>query len=239
MVDRWIFEFYRLLTDKLGFSDPIHAAIVHLPIGFVVGAFIFGWLAVLFGREKWALSARHCVILAFFFWFPVVFFGLTDWEHYYGRAWLPPIKIKLILAGLLFILLTCCLVFGASKKAVSKWVILTLYTFCLINVVFLGWFGARLVYGTNPEMTLMPYKSGRLVFIKECRNCHPDGGNILIGKKTINGSPKLKDIRTFISFIRHPEGEMPPFTRAQISDNEAEELYLYITTLLNKPGTPK
>jgi uncharacterized membrane protein len=234
MIDRLILTFYQFMTDKLGFSDPIHAALVHLPIGFVVGAFIFGWCAVLFGNEKLALSARHCIILAFLFWFPIVLFGLTDWEHYYGRVFLPPIKIKLILAGILFMLLTCCLFFGGSKKNISKWLILSLYTICLINVIFLGWFGARLVYGNNPELTLMPYKSGYQVFTHSCKSCHPDGGNIMDANRPINKSPKLKNSDTFISYIRHPEGIMPPFTGSQIADHEAEELYLYITTFLNK-----
>jgi uncharacterized membrane protein len=232
MVESWIRAFYQFL-DKMGFSHPIHVVLVHLPIGFVVGAFILGSIAILFGRDKLALSARHCIILAIFFWFPVVLFGFTDWVHYYGRVWLPAIKIKMILTGILFILLLAVLYFESSKKT-SKWVILTLYTFCLITVVPIGWYGAQLIYGTNPQLTLMPYKSGYQVFINECKNCHPDGGNTMDAQKPINNSPKLRDINIFISFVRHPEGIMPPFPASTISDHETEELYLYITTEMNK-----
>jgi uncharacterized membrane protein len=232
MVEVWIRYFYQFL-DELGFSDPIHAAFVHLPIGFVFGAFILGSIAIFFNRERFALSAYHFIILAIIFWFPSILFGLTDWVHYYGGAWLPAIKIKIILAGILLMLLLAALYFESGKKT-SKWVILSLYTVCLITVVSLGWYGARLIYGMNPQLTLMPYKSGYDVFINECNSCHPQGGNIMDAQKPINNSPKLKDVNTFISFIRHPEGAMPPYPSATISDHEAEELYLYITKEMNK-----
>lgn len=236
MTDMWILSFYQLLT-RLGFSDPIHAAIVHIPIGFVVGAFIFGWIGVVSERERITLSARHCAIAAFIFLFPVVFFGLMDWEHFYGRAWLPPIIIKVVLTGILFVLLLAALLLGYSEKVKAKWILPALYTACFATVILLGWFGARLVYGENPELTLMPYKSGYQVFVNSCKSCHPNGLNIVRGKKPIINSPKLKDNNTFIKYLRNPEGTMPPFPRTVIADHEAEELYLYITTILSKPGT--
>jgi uncharacterized membrane protein len=233
MIQAWIRALYQFL-DNLGFSHPIHAVLVHLPIGFVVGAFILGSISFLLGRDKLALSARHCTILATIFWFPAVLFGFTDWAHYYGLVWSSAIKIKLILAGILFILLLATLYFENIHKKTSKWSILTLYTSCLITVTFIGWYGAQIVYGTNPRLTLIPYKSGYRVFINECNSCHPDGGNVMDEKKPINNSPKLKNINTFISFVRQPEGNMPSFPASTIPDHETEELYLYLTTVMNR-----
>jgi uncharacterized membrane protein len=234
MVDTWIRTFYQSL-DKIGFSDPIHTMFAHLPIGLIVGALILSWLTIFSGRESLAQSARHCATLAFIFLFPVILFGLTDWEHYYGRAWLAPVKIKIILAGFLFTLLLVVLILGsAGRRITSKFIMPMLYTLCLIDVVLLGWFGARLIYGTNPELTLMPYKSGYAVFEASCKHCHLGGGNIMNVNKPINNSLKLKDMNTFITYIRNPEGNMPPFSAEMIADHQAEELYLYITTVLNK-----
>jgi magnesium transporter len=42
---------YALLA-KLGFTDPIHAIMVHMPIGLVIGALIFALVAVIFKRAK-------------------------------------------------------------------------------------------------------------------------------------------------------------------------------------------
>ena len=40
------------LIAKTGFTDPLHAPVTHIPIGLVVGAFIFFLLAVIFKRIK-------------------------------------------------------------------------------------------------------------------------------------------------------------------------------------------
>jgi uncharacterized membrane protein len=233
MIETWIRTLYQFV-DNLGFSHPIHAIVVHLPIGFIVGAFIFGTIAFLFNRNRLALSARDCTILATIFYFPVVFFGVTDWVHYYGGAWLPAIRIKVILSGMLSILLLATLYFEFSSKKTVKWALPILYTCSLITVVFIGWNGANLIYGTNPQLILMPYKTGYRVFVNECASCHPRGGNIVDVTKPITNSPKLRDTDTFISFIRHSGENMPSFPSVKIPDHEAEELYQYITTELNK-----
>jgi uncharacterized membrane protein len=238
MVGSWILSFYQLL-DRLGFSDPVHAVFAHLPIGLVAGAFIFGWTAILFKNETMTQSAHHCLILALLSLIPTVLFGLTDWEHYYGNMWLTPIKIKVILAVVLSALLLTAFYFGSRRRAVHVIAVPAVYTLCMVTVVFLGWFGARLIYGTNPQATLMPYRSGYEVFLSSCSSCHPNGGNVTDPNKPLTNSPKLRDMDTFISYIRHPDGgTMPAFSPAEIADHQAEELYLYITGVLNVLGAP-
>jgi hypothetical protein len=122
----------------------------------------------------------------------------------------------------------------SGKKKPAKWIMPTLYTFCLTIVIFLGWYGAQLIYGPNSQSILVPYKSGYQVFINACNRCHPNGGNIMAANKPITNSPKLKDINTFTSFIRRPEGVMPSFPQSAIPDHETEELYRYISTGMNK-----
>jgi uncharacterized membrane protein len=233
LINSMILWFYQFL-DKVGFSDPIHAAIVHMPIGLVVGAFVLGWAAVFWDNEAMAQSARYCIILGLILSIPAVIFGFTDWRHYYGGVWLTPVKTKIPLTILLFTLLLTALYLGTREKTSYKKIMPVIYTLCLINVVFLGWFGARLIYGEDPKMTLMPYRSGYQAYQFFCAACHPAGGNIVTPAMTVMNSPKLKDMGTFISYIRHPEGSksMPSFSPADLPDHQAEELYLYITIVL-------
>jgi uncharacterized membrane protein len=237
MIDSLILWFYQLL-DILGFSDPIHAAIVHMPIGLVVGAFIFGWTAVFVGNEVMARSAHYCIVLAMILAVPAVIFVLTDWRHYYGGVWITPIKIKMILTIILFALLMTAIYLGTRQETIYKKIVPGVYAVCLINVVFLGWFGARLIYGEDPKNALMPYRSGYQTYEFFCGACHPNGGNTVTPSITVTNSPKLKDMDSFISYIRHSEGtgSMPSFSPSQLPDHQAEELYLYITVVLQGKG---
>jgi uncharacterized membrane protein len=119
MADIWIHSFYRIVNN-LGFPDPIHAAMVHMPMGLIVGAFIFGWLSAFSGWKKLALSAYHCITLAFLFLFPVVLFGIMDWRHFYMGAWLTPIKMKMVLAGILLIFSAGAVFMGFKGKEGSR-----------------------------------------------------------------------------------------------------------------------
>jgi len=206
-------------------------------MGFVVGALILEAIALFFGRDRLALSARHCLILALLFWFPAVLFGFTDWVHYYGRVWFPPIMIKIFLAGVLFVLLLATLYYGSAKKNTPHRVMLSLCALCFVTVVLLGWHGARLIYGLNPQPVSMQYKSGYQVFKNKCASCHPDGGNTIDAARPVNNSPKLRDIDTFRLFVRHPDGIMPPFPAATLPDHETENLYQYLRTW-NEGGRP-
>jgi uncharacterized membrane protein len=229
VIESSINAFYQFLYQH-GFPDPIHAALVHMPIGLVVGAFVFGWVATLSGSEKLAMSARHCVMLAFLFWFPVAIFGLMDWQYFYRGACLTPIKMKLILAVILLILLSAALFFGSREKAGSKGASLTVYTLCLITVVLLGWFGARLVYEGKNEGGSKTFQQGEKIFTTNCKACHPGGGNVMQPDKPLKNSPALKNLDAFTSLIRHPNEPMPAFPPSQVSDSEAKELYQYVTS---------
>jgi uncharacterized membrane protein len=235
VIESSINAFYQFLNNY-GFPDPLHAALVHMPIGLVVGAFVLGWIATFLDREKLAMSAHHCIILAFLFWFPAVLFGLMDWQYFYRGAWLTPIKMKLILASILLILFAAALFFGYREKAGSKKATLTIYTLCLITVVLLGWFGARLVYAEKNKDVSKTYQRGEKIFVANCKTCHPGGGNVIQPAKPFKNSPALKNLDAFISLIRHPNMPMPASSPSQVSDSEAKELYKYITNELTNSG---
>jgi uncharacterized membrane protein len=237
MADAWITSFYQFM-NSLGYIHPIHAAFVHMPIGLVVGAFIFGWLAFLFNREKLARSATHCILLAFLFWFPAVLFGFMDWQHFWGGAWLTLIKLKMVLAGILFIFLVISLLF-VFKDGVGSKGALTGYTFCFFTVVLLGHFGGQLVFGDKGRTAPRNYTAGEKIYLARCSNCHPNGGNAIKPGMPVKNSPKLQDFDMFLSWIRHPDPPMPPSSAADISQNQAKELYAYIVNVLDRAGVPK
>ena len=76
---------YQLIA-KTGFTDPLHAPLTHIPIGLVIGAFLFFLVAVIFNRKNLITTARHAAILAFIFVFPTILFGVLDWLHFFRGA---------------------------------------------------------------------------------------------------------------------------------------------------------
>jgi mono/diheme cytochrome c family protein len=234
--------FYRALA-AIGFVDPIHPAIVHMPIGLVVGALFFGLAALIWKRPLLGLSARHCLVLAWLFLFPAVLFGFMDWQHYYNGVWLLAIKIKIGLASFLFVVLSTGLIMIFKGQGESK-AILVIYVLAFCAVVGLGYFGGRIVFGGQSPAAPESFQAGRKIFHMNCRACHPKGQNIFMADMPIQGSEELADFRTFITFIRHPrlpdgsEGPMPDWPPTQISDQEAKALYRYVKHAFGGPKQP-
>jgi mono/diheme cytochrome c family protein len=225
---------------RLGYAHPIHPTEVHMPIGLVVGAFIFAWIALLFQRPRLAQTAYHCIVLAFIWLFPTVLFGVMDWQHYYAGAMPFPIKMKLILAPVLLVLLAGAVLLGRGGGAESK-AVLTSYGLCFLVVVILGYFGGQLVYGVQGPSLPDELKAGARLFAAHCSSCHPQGGNIINPDLPLKDSPQLADPNVFVAFIRNPKmpdgsaGSMPAFPPAQISDREAESLYEYVVQTMGYP----
>jgi uncharacterized membrane protein len=238
MVDIWIGSFYRIL-NSFGFPDPVHVTLVHIPMGLVIGAFFFAWLAALTPRKKLAITAYHCITLAFIFLFPVIISGFMDWRNFYLGAWLAPIKMKMVLAVILLLLSGTAVIMGFRGRESSR-IILAFYSICLLAVIGLGWFGGRLVYGEKVMEISKNYQVGEKIFMANCNICHANGGNKITPEQPLRNSDDLENFKTFLALIRNPEKLMPPFTASQISDKEVSALYDYIVNEINcPPGTVK
>jgi hypothetical protein len=113
----------------------------------------------------------------------------------------------------------------------------------LVVAVFLGI--SSLSYAQDPGMMgsgkgsksqKLAGTAGEKIFNLNCNRCHPNGGNVIPPDLPLRGSSKLADFKTFLSYIRDPkmpdgsEGVMPAFSKKQISDQEAQTLYQYITS---------
>jgi uncharacterized membrane protein len=244
--DSMIDSLYRLL-NRLGFTDPLHAVLVHIPIGLIIGAFLFILVAIIFGRTKLVLTARHVSILAFIFVFPTILFGVFDWLHFFKGAMIAPIKAKMILASAVLVLLAAGIVVG-SEIRVRTAPIAVLLALCFVAVIGLGYFGARMVYagwGTGPVTSAKTgadpaIQAGEKVFGENCQACHANGGNAVVANLPLKTSKKLASLAEFTAFIRAPSmpdgsrGEMPSFGKDAISDAQAGDLYKYVSSMLSR-----
>lgn len=226
-------DFFYDLLQKIGYTHPPHAPLTHLPNGLVISAFILGVIALLFKRSNLAVSARHCLVIAFIFFFPVVLLGYMDWQRFFAGAWLFPIKMKIIFSGVLFVLLSVGLgldyleVLGPKSR-------LAIYTVCVFAVIALGYYGGQMVLGGKCPEAPPELAGGARLYETYCGGCHPNGGNILNPKLSVIGAPQLKDFDTFLTFNRRPRrpdgssGIMPAFPPKKLSDQQMQELYHYI-----------
>jgi mono/diheme cytochrome c family protein len=243
---------YRLL-GRLGFTDPLHPPIVHIPIGLVIGAFVFFAVALLFKRRQLVLTARHASILALVFAFPSILFGALDWIHFYHAAPIPAIRIKMALAAALLILLTLGIILGGKGRSRNA-ALLVVYALSLLDVVALGYFGASLIYSRGSAAsppsavsaaappaaapaaaTPVGFEAGRTLFADNCQACHPGGGNSVYPKLPVMGSKRLASLADFESFVRAPtmpdgkSGDMPPFGTDALGSVQVKDLYAYVS----------
>ena len=67
-------DFLYQLLQKMGFDHPLHPPLTHMPIGLVIGAFIFLLVAITLRRNSsLTKAAYYCIVFAFSFLFPAAF----------------------------------------------------------------------------------------------------------------------------------------------------------------------
>jgi uncharacterized membrane protein len=226
----------------IGYTDPIHPPLTHMPIALVVAALIFGFSSWILRRPSLGKAARYCLGLAWLFIFPTVLLGFMDWQHFYQGAWLLPIIIKVGLSSFLFVLLSIGVILVITGREESK-ALLAIYVIAFLTVGGLGYFGGRLVFGGRAPAAPPALQAGKGLFENNCMACHPNGGNAITPEDIIIGSDRLKDFQTFLVWIRDPrldngkKGPMPNFLPGKISDPQARKLYDYLIGVLGKPQT--
>jgi mono/diheme cytochrome c family protein len=240
---------YRLL-NAVGFTDPLHALIVHMPMGLVIGAFLLVLIAILFNKSKLMLTARHISIMAFVFVFPTILFGVFDWLHFFKGAMIPAIRFKIILASAVLVILGTGIIVGSGVK-VKTVPVAAIAALALVAVVGLGYFGGSLVYGSwaagarsaaagsaGAASTAPANPAGEKIFADNCAACHANGGNVVVASLPLKSSRRLGSLAEFTAFIRSPkmpdgsEGSMPPFPASDLNDAQNKDLYDYIRGML-------
>ena len=229
---------YQSLTN-FGYTHPLHPILTHLPIGMVMGTFLFMLLALIFRRANLARTARHCSALALIAALPTALLGLMDWQHFYGGSLLFPIKMKFVLTAILIVFLLLAVIFGFWGERFSKFMSF-LYVLCLFSVIGLGYFGGELVYGTkvDAEVSKGPAAEGSMIFIQNCSACHltnstatkigPGLKGVFKGDKfPVSGRPVSEE--NFRKQLQEPFDKMPPF--GHLAPGQVEALIAYLKTL--------
>ena len=232
-------ELYDLL-GKMGYIHPLHPPFTHGPIGGVIVAFCCGLGMLLWRRQNLLQSAYYAAAIALVLLLPTVLAGIMDWQYYYSGAWIFPIRMKIALATLLFILLTITLIVGRIPD-VRPSIMMFLFILCLFNVMGLGYFGGQLVYEGRTPTVKDGLSPGRNIFVGHCSGCHSNGGNIIYPNLPLRSAPQLESYEKFIEFVRNPKlpdgskGPMPAFTEQNISNRQVQELYEYVIKGFSKP----
>lgn len=228
--------------QRIGYAHPIHPPLAHLPVGLIIAAFLFSLAAIVLKRESLTRTARHCVVLALIALPFTAGAGLLDWQHFYGGAWLFPIKMKMVLAGVLAVLLIIAVI-GTSPKVSRTRNPLALYILCLIVVTGIGFFGGELVYGRKEagkaEQAENPLvQQGSRLFEQKCAMCHftdssqtkvGPGLKGLYGRETLPVSGRPVSDETIRDQIRTPYSNMPAFP--DLSGEQVEALLAYLKSL--------
>jgi mono/diheme cytochrome c family protein len=72
-------------------------------------------------------------------------------------------------------------------------------------------------------------ETGKKIYMKDgCYECHGREGQGAAQASGPRIGPPQRLIRPFINYVRQPTGQMPPFTREVISDQELADIYAYL-----------
>ncbi len=238
-------QLYEFLSG-IGYHHPLHPALTHLPVGLTIAAFIFIALAFFLKRPFFSQTAKHCVVLAILATIPTIIFGYLDWQHFYGGAFLFPIKMKIGLAAALVIFLISVAITGKrSEDATASR--LMVHLLCLLLVAGLGYFGGELVYGkktTSPQAASKDagnsesVMAGAKIFETSCSFCHfTDNTDTKVGpglkglfqKEKMPVSGWIVSPENIERQLKTPFEQMPPFD--QLSMEEINALTEYLKTL--------
>jgi uncharacterized membrane protein len=137
-------EFIYKTLASIGYTEPIHPVATHIPMGMILGGFLF--VIASFKWESAKETAHNCLILALAILPITIVFGIMDWQYRLSGVVSIYIIAKLVLAGTMTILLGCHVyLYRKGKLGLKAFVIF--YALCLLNAIGLGFIGGRLVYG--------------------------------------------------------------------------------------------
>jgi uncharacterized membrane protein len=139
-----VIDFIYSTLNALGYHHPIHPVSTHIPMGMVIGGFLFAAVSL-----KWKTldkTAYYCLVLALVNVPLAIIFGFLDWQHFYNGMANPYITAKIVLASGLAILLALYVVLH-RKGTVNNNILMVLYFLSFLTVVGLGYCGGQLVFG--------------------------------------------------------------------------------------------
>jgi uncharacterized membrane protein len=130
----------------VGFSHPLHPAMTHIPMGMIIGGFLFALTAAVMNQKDLAKTAHYCFTLALIFVLPTMILGYMDWQYKFDGEWNVLIVTKIILAFILTGMLVVTFIMGRNERVDLKKKLIV-YAFCLMIATGLGFTGGELQYG--------------------------------------------------------------------------------------------
>ncbi len=137
-------DFMYQLLESMGHTHPLHPVATHIPMGMVIGGFIFALLSL--KKIEFKQTAYYCFVLALVFLLPTIILGITDWLYRFNGVLNGLIISKMVFAATFAVLLSLVAIVG-RKENVSYNLVLTLYALCFINAMCLGYIGGEIQYG--------------------------------------------------------------------------------------------
>ncbi len=111
----------------------------------------------------------------------------------------------------------------------------------LVLIIFLigsGHVSGRLLFSDRLADASDNINNGERLYAVNCSGCHPNGGNLINSSLPVINSPILKDLDTFVNFVRNPRrpdgspGAMQAFSKNKLSDQQLRTIYHYIINSL-------
>ena len=131
---------------KMGYSHPLHPAMTHIPMGMIIGGFLFAVGSAVMKKDDLAMAAHYCYTLALIFVLPTMMLGYMDWQYKFDGEWSRLILTKIILAVMLTIMLVITYFYGKNVKIDIKQKLI-FYVICFGIALGIGFIGGELQYG--------------------------------------------------------------------------------------------
>ena len=137
-------EFVYNTLALIGFEHPLHPIATHVPMGMIIGGFIFRLAS--FKWKDLEKTAHYCFTMALIFAPVTVLLGIMDWQHRLFGKMSGLIIAKLILGGIVMLLLALELYLYRKGKNGNSTMI-PLYALIFGVAIGLGFIGGQIVFG--------------------------------------------------------------------------------------------
>lgn len=128
----------------LGYTHPLHPASTHIPMGMLLGGFLFKLAA--FKWEELSKTAYYCLVLALITAPISAVLGLMDWQHRLFGRMNGLILAKLLMTAALLALLAAAL-YKDHKGTLSARGMWIAYALAFLLASGLGLIGGQIAYG--------------------------------------------------------------------------------------------
>ncbi len=140
-------QFIYSILVNIGYTHPLHPALVHFPIGMAMGALAFMVMYSWFNKTELAPAAYYSHIFGLLTLLPTMLVGYMDWQHFYNGSPNPLIIIKIILGFILAALFGYGILLGSQGKVSTRRFFIVSFL-CFVVTILIGFCGGELQYGS-------------------------------------------------------------------------------------------